>query len=83
MPILTQSMEIWLATYHKDKVVPIMFGHLEVFTDEMAQEYAEWCMTDEGKQYLKGGSKYNPDHEGNIASEKAHASDKEVQHADA
>ena len=78
MVILTQSMEIWLATYHKEKLALIMFGHLELFTEEMAEEYAEWCMTDEGKQYLKGGSKYNPGHEGNKASEAVHDSNPEV-----
>lgn len=77
MPIMTQSMEIWLATYHRDKFVPIMFGHLEVFTEEMAREYAEWCLTEEGCQYLKGGSKYDPNHRGNIASAKAHATEEE------
>jgi hypothetical protein len=24
----------------------------------MQKDYIEWCKTDEGKQYLKGGSKY-------------------------
>lgn len=75
MPIMTQSMEIWLATYHRDKFVPIMFGHLEVFTEEMAREYAEWCLTEEGRQYLLGGSKYDPNHRGNIASAKARATE--------
>lgn len=36
----------------------IMFGHTELFTEEMQQEYLKWCQTEEGKQYLKGGSKY-------------------------
>lgn len=36
----------------------IMLGHVELFTEEMQKEYLEWCKTDEGKQYLKGGSKY-------------------------
>ena len=35
-----------------------MFGHTELFTEEMQKEYIAWCKTDEGKQYLKGGSKY-------------------------
>ena len=28
------------------------------FTEEIENEYLTWCKTDEGKQYLKGGSKY-------------------------
>ena len=44
-----------------------MFGHLELFTKEMQKEYIEWCKTDEGKQYLKGGSEYDPEHTGNKA----------------
>ena len=39
-----------------------MFGHTELFTEEMQKEYIEWCKTDEGKQFLEGGSKYNPEH---------------------
>lgn len=72
MPILTQSMEMWLFKFHRDKMVLIMFGHMELFTEEMARAYVEWCKTEEGGQYLKGGSKYDPNHRGNIASEKAH-----------
>jgi hypothetical protein len=45
-----------------------MFGHTELLTDEMVKDYLEWCKTDEGKQYLKGGSKYKEDHKGNKAS---------------
>lgn len=77
MPIFTQSMEVWLFTYHRDLFVPLMFGHLELFTDELAREYADWCQTEEGRQYLKGGSKYDPNHRGNIASEKARTSESE------
>lgn len=78
MPILTQSMEVWLWKYHRDKLALIMFGHLELFTEEMAQEYVEWCKTEEGRQYLQGGSKYDPNHRGNIASAKARASESEA-----
>lgn len=66
---MTQSMEHWLWVNHRDIFVQIGFGHLELFTEEMAEEYLEWCETDEGKQYLKGGSKYDPEHKGNKASE--------------
>ena len=78
MPILTQSMEVWLFTYHRDKIALISLGHLELLTEEMAREYVEWCKTEEGRQYLKGGSKYDPNHRGNIACEKAHAAESEV-----
>lgn len=56
---LTQSLQHWLFEFHKEKLPLIMFGHTELFTKEMQEEYIEWCKTDEGKQYLKGGSKYN------------------------
>lgn len=62
MIILTQSLEHWLFVNHKEKLPLIMFGHSELFTDEMKKEYIEWCKTDDGKQYLEGGSKYNPEH---------------------
>ena len=55
---LTKSLEHWLFTNHKQLIPLIMFGHTELFTDEMAQDYLAWCQTEDGKQYLKGGSKY-------------------------
>lgn len=62
MIILTQSLEQFIFKFYRDKFSLIMFGHLEEFTEEMKKEYLEWCKTDEGKQYLEGGSKYNPEH---------------------
>ncbi len=64
---LTQSLEHWLFENHRDIIGLIMLGHTELFTAEMQEAYIEWCKTDEGKQYLKGGSKYEENHEGNIA----------------
>lgn len=58
---LTQSLAQWLWDNHRDKIVLIMFGHVELLTDEMWHEYIEWCKTEEGHQYLKGGSKYKPE----------------------
>ena len=58
MITLTQSLQHWLLKNHKDIIGLIMFGHLELFTEDMQKEYLEWCRTEEGKQYLKGGSKY-------------------------
>jgi hypothetical protein len=58
---LTQSLEHWLAVNHPDKIFLITFGHVELFTPEMQQAYLEWVQTEEGKQYLKGGSKYKPE----------------------
>ena len=55
---LTQSLSHWLWENHRDIICLLMLGHLELFTDEMEKEYLEWCLTDEGRQYLKGGSKY-------------------------
>ena len=55
---LTQSLSHWLWENHRDIIGLIMLGHLELFTDEIEKEYLEWCLTDEGRQYLKGGSKY-------------------------
>ena len=66
---MTQSFEHWLFEFHKDIFTMVILGHLELLTDEMRKEYFEWCETDEGKQYLKGGSKYDAEHEGNKACE--------------
>lgn len=67
---LTQSLEHWLAVNHPELLPLIAFGHIELFTAEMQKEYIEWCKTDEGHQYLKGGSKYE-DSERNREIEKA------------
>ena len=58
MVALTQSLRQWLSINHPEKLPLIMFGHTELFTSEMKRAYLRWCLTDEGKQYLKGGSKY-------------------------
>jgi hypothetical protein len=68
-------MEAFLWKYHREKLAAICFGHTEEFTEEMAGEYAAWCLSDEGKQYLKGGSEYDPNHRGNKASAKARAAE--------
>lgn len=60
---LTQSLEHWLFENHKDILPLILLGHVELFTEEMQKEYIEWCKTDDGKQYLKGGSKYKEETE--------------------
>ena len=55
---MTQSFSHWLITNHPDIYGLIMFGHLELLTKEMKNEYCEWVTTDEGKSYLKGGKNY-------------------------
>ena len=55
---LTKSLQHWLFINHPSIIHLLMFGHTELFTEEMQKEYLAWCKTDEGKQYLKGGSKY-------------------------
>ncbi len=55
---LTQSLSHWLFENHKDKIGLILIGHTELLTKEMCAEYIEWCKTEEGRSYLKGGSNY-------------------------
>ena len=55
---LTQSLRQWLWVNHRDKIGLIIMGHTELMTDEMWEEYVEWCKTEEGESYLKGGSNY-------------------------
>lgn len=55
---LTQSLQHWLWENHRDLIGLIMFGHVELFTEDMQREYIAWCRTDEGRKYLKGGSEY-------------------------
>lgn len=39
---LTNSLKEFLELYHRDLIVPLTFGHIEVFTQEIEQEYLEW-----------------------------------------
>ena len=55
---ITQSLSHWLFVNHKDKIGLIMLGHTELLTNEMYNEYIEWCKTEEGRSYLKGGANY-------------------------
>lgn len=55
---LTQSLQHWLWENHRDKLHLILLGHVELLTEDMQKEYIEWCQTDEGKRYLKGGDMY-------------------------
>lgn len=55
---MTQSFRYWLFENHNDIFVLVMMGHLEYLTNDMFEQYLAWCQTDDGKQYLKGGSKY-------------------------
>lgn len=50
---LTKSLEFFIIRYHKDILVPLSFGHSEVLTEEIWQEYLNWCQTDEAKPYMK------------------------------
>lgn len=55
---LTQSLQQYLFVNHRDIIVPVLFGHTELITDEIWNAYIEWCKTEDGKQYLEGGSEY-------------------------
>lgn len=60
---LAQSLSHWLFVNHPKELPLIMFGHVELLTEEMYAEYLEWCQTDEGRSYLKGGANYKEEEE--------------------
>ena len=49
---LTRSLEVFLSQHYKDLIVPLSFGHSELLTEEIWQEYLSWCQTDEAKPYM-------------------------------
>lgn len=56
---LSQSLEAFLAKKGDYKLITLlMFGHAELLTSDLYQEYLEWCQTDEGHSYLEGGANY-------------------------
>lgn len=58
MVTMTLSFRTWCLRYHREIYSLLMFGHIELLTDDMRKEYVEWCRTDEGKKYLEGGEEY-------------------------
>lgn len=54
---LTWSLQNFLSKYHPDLLVPLTFGKIELYTKEINNEYLDWLFSDEGKEYLQGGSK--------------------------
>ena len=55
---MTQSFSAWCLKFHRDIYSLLRFGHTELLTKEMYADYLKWVQTDEGRQYLEGGSKY-------------------------
>ena len=68
MVSMTPSFSVWCLKYHRDIYSLLRLGHTELLTKEMYANYLKWVQTDEGRQYLKGGSKYK-EHE-HVASSK-------------
>lgn len=58
---LTPALMQFLFTCHRDLLLPITFGQLRYFTDEIREEYIRWRETEEGKKYLPGGECYYDD----------------------
>lgn len=57
---IAKSLQVWLCKNNKYQILSqLFFGHLEVFTPEMANEYLEWCKTDEAKPYIKSKGEEN------------------------
>ena len=55
---LTESLKVWVFNNYPKELPLLMFGHIELFTEEMEKEYLEWCKTSEGRSYLVGGKNY-------------------------
>ena len=58
---MTQSFSHWLFANYKDIYPLVFYGHTELVTKEMYDEYIAWCQTEDGRSYLKGGSNYKED----------------------
>lgn len=56
---LTKSLRHWLWVNHKDILGLVMFGHIELITEDMWEAYTKWCETEEGRSYLEGGENYD------------------------
>lgn len=55
----TCSLDYWmLKNGYQKELTLLKFGHTEVFTAAMRDEYLKWCETEEGLSYLQGGKNY-------------------------
>ena len=61
MNSFTQSAAKFFFDKYPQETSLFMLGHTEAITEEMCKEYIEWCRTDEGRSYLKGGANYKED----------------------
>lgn len=51
---LTESLKRFLfQSEHKEKIPLLMLGHVELFTEEIQQEYAEWLAKNQDKGVVK------------------------------
>jgi len=57
---LTCSAAKFFFDHYPKEMSLFLFGHSEVITTDMYNEYIEWCKTEEGREYLKGGKHYKP-----------------------
>lgn len=57
---LTKSFSFWLFKYHREIYALVLFGHLEEITDEMYDDYLQWCMTEEAKPYMNQNETSRP-----------------------
>lgn len=56
---LTQSLRAFLLKNGYADLIPLLlFGHVELLTEDICKEYFKWCHTEEGRSYLKGGENY-------------------------
>ena len=55
---LTESLRQFLTKFYPQILPLIILGHVEMITEEIENEYIEWCKTEEGRSYLKGGANY-------------------------
>lgn len=56
---LTQSLQAFLTKKERlDVIYFLTLGHTELLTSDLYREYLQWCQTEEGRSYLKGGANY-------------------------
>ena len=52
MVTMTLSFKTWCLRYHREIYSLLMFGHVELLTDDMKKEYLEFLVTMTGKPLL-------------------------------
>lgn len=49
---MTRNFRMFMYRYHREELVLLALGRKDVLTDEIWQEYLDWCQSEEADPYF-------------------------------